>query len=464
MVAGQFLLPLCLTTESFLLMQLCLEEGGLKLGFGRQGEHLLPWWIAMANANRPDLTECAGLTDGGDGGDGGDAGEFIIKEVVRRVYAANPAAVEDALDEIRKDSELVRIETINGKPYLEEDCGCGERKYYALTEAQIDPRTGAIAGELDTVPGFIEEIPLSPGNATCYADKVASIITDALVAYTDAVFNYAVAGSLAFAPKESAALLGAVEIQQAIASALNGNLQLDFSDVGYTANEVKAAFRGTPFQEFLKARLGDDQKVSRFVLELVQVRLNANFGLNFPTPLAPVFGAWIKTTNIRALNLALQKAAIECESGNSEPVPFTVETDGVYDFYIYRTPRLKIGEVFPVLLPPQLPDWTSAVAVISNRTELNAVSGGVASFVLRPVGTSATASNIAQDAIDLGALAARDAARAANVIPPPPTTIFATNTLWQTAPTAGDEIEMTPGGAPSGETSYIYDFAIVVPV
>jgi len=385
--------------------------------------------------------------------------EESVRKVFRYICDSYPDEIQEEMEEMAN----LKIETIGGKQYLEEDCGCGERRYYGLTEATVNPNTGAPASELDTPPSYIDVVDLSPSNANCYADKVAKIITDALVAYTDAVFNYAVAGSLAFAPKETAALLGAVEIQQAIAAALRGELQLDFSDVGYTANEVKAAFQAAPFQEFLKDRLGDDQRVNRFVLELVQIRLNANFGLNFPTPLSPVFGAWIKTTNIRALNLALQKAAIECETGNTEPIPFTVETDGVYNFYVYRTPVITTGESYPVTLPPELDDWTTATAVIANRYTLNLIDGNVGSFIIRPVNSGDGASNISDNSFDLGNVAARTAARAANVIPAPPDTTFTSNTLWQTTPGPNDSIEATGGAAPSALATAGFDFAIVVP-
>ena len=243
------------------------------------------------------------------------------------------------LIEIEKEEEdcmpILRVENIDGVPYLEEDCGCGERKYYSLTLATINPSTGAISGELDTPPSYISNVPLTQDQIdSCYSSKVATIVKNALVAYTDAVFDFALLGIGTFFPATTTAIIAAVEIQQGVDAWLNGNLTLDFSNVGYTSDEVIEVFESAEFDAFLQARLGDDQQISRFVLELVGLRLLNNSALNVPTPTYPVFAAWTKMCNIAELNLQLQTAATECSTGNDQPenLPFVAEWGRSFDF------------------------------------------------------------------------------------------------------------------------------------
>jgi hypothetical protein len=219
-----------------------------------------------------------------------------------------------------KEQEMLRIEKIGERYYLESSCSGCEKQYFLLTPAQVNPETGAIAGALDSVPPYITEVALDATQASCYADKVASIVTGALVAYTDAVFDYALLGVGALFPAATLAFMGAIEIQQAVAAALRGDINLDFSQAGYTKSEVIDGFQSQAFQDFLKARLGDDTTLARWKLEIVSARLNANFALNTPTPLHPVFSSWIKTASMEALNAALNNAALECQTGNSIPV------------------------------------------------------------------------------------------------------------------------------------------------
>lgn len=224
--------------------------------------------------------------------------------------------------ESEEEMPILRIETIDGRPYLEEDCGCGQRNYYALSGVSVNPETGAISSALDSPPDYVEDVPLTQEQIDdCYANAVADTVVDALVDYTGAVFDFAVLGAGVFFPVTTTAIIGAVEIQQGIAAFLNGNLQLDFSDVGYTAQEVQEAFDTTDFRDFIKARIGDDQRLSRFVLELVSIRLLNNGGLNFPTPIYPVFAAWVKMCDMAQLNSQLQIAATECATGNSVRTP-----------------------------------------------------------------------------------------------------------------------------------------------
>jgi hypothetical protein len=252
----------------------------------------------------------------------GEPVQPLIETIIQTIKIHAPVYV---MVESEQD-KMLKIEIIDGKPFLEEDCGCGERRYYTLTGASINPQTGAISDVIDTVPEYVSDIPLLPEQiADCYSAKVAQIITDSLVAYTPAIFQYALAGAAAFAPVQSAALIGAIEIQQSIVAALSGNLTLDLSNVGYTANEVIASFRSDAFQQFLIDRLGDDQQIARWVLQAVSLRLLNRSDLNFPTPTYPIFQAWVAMANMSALNQALELAASECQSGNSLPDGFLTE-------------------------------------------------------------------------------------------------------------------------------------------
>jgi len=219
-----------------------------------------------------------------------------------------------------EELDVLKIEVIDGKPFLEEDCGCGVRHYYTLTQSSINPQTGALSDVIDTVPSYISNVPLTQTQIDeCYAARVAEIITSSLVAYVPAIFNYGTLGVAAFAPATGAALLGAIEIQQSVVSALQGNLTLDLSEVGYTPSEVIAVFNSNDFQAFLSDRLGDDQQIARWVLQAVALRLLNRSDLNFPTPTYPIFQAWVYMVDMSRLNQELELAAAECNSGTFVP-------------------------------------------------------------------------------------------------------------------------------------------------
>lgn len=226
-------------------------------------------------------------------------------------------------EEIEVDMSNLRIETIQGKKYLEMDCGCGTREYFLLTQATVNPETGAISDSIDVPPSYLGTVPLTQEQLeTCYTEAMADTVIGALTQFTPALFNYASVGAVAFSPVVAAALIGAVEIQQSIVAALNGDLTLDFSELGYTANEVISVFQSSEFRTFIKNRIGEDQSISRFALEFVAIRLLNNNSLNFPTPTYPVFAAWAHMANMEALNNALQTAAAQCASGTLVPASF----------------------------------------------------------------------------------------------------------------------------------------------
>lgn len=308
---GVFPLTLCTTTDRLLAMLSVLYEGGAALGYGYLGDHNRDLINALAwlNDNNAPCAATEPTTE---------PTTEPIQAVIKQICAVFPDETRAALEEIEDEMTRPTYQKFNGLWYIGLPCGdCGGLEWVELGPgAAVDPATGSPGLAADMPPAWIEAVELSPENTACYADKVADIITNALTAYTDAVFNYAVFGAAAFTPVITAALIGAIEIQQVIAAAMRGDIALNFADAGYSASEVKAAIQGDDFRNFIKARLGDDQRVNRFTLELVQLRLNANFGLNTPTPIAPVFGAWIKTANIEALNVALQEAALACETGN----------------------------------------------------------------------------------------------------------------------------------------------------
>ena len=235
--------------------------------------------------------------------------------------ANSPVAVF-VINELESEN-MLKIEVIDGKPYLEEDCGCGVRKYYTLTASSVNPQTGAVSDIIDTVPEYITNIPLTEEQiSTCYAEKVAQTIIGALSEYTYAVFDYALIGAAAFAPVATVAFIGAIEIQQAIVESLNGNLQLNLQGFGYTADEVVAVFESDEFVQFIIDRLGGSQQIARWHLGLVSVRLSNRSDLNFPTPISPVFNAWVAMVNMSALNQALEIGASECANGISLPDGF----------------------------------------------------------------------------------------------------------------------------------------------
>jgi len=287
-----------------------------------------------------------------------------VPAIVKVQYA--PVDAESEESEGDEDMPALSIEVIDGVPYLEQDCGCGERRYYTLSQASVNPQTGAISNIVDSPPSFVSEVPLTDEQiSTCYSAKVADIIVNALEAFTFAVFDYAVYGAAALFPVATTAILGAVEIQQTINAALNGNVTLDFSNVGYTASEVVDVFKSVEFKQFIEDRIGDDQKIARWVLELVAIRLSNRSDLNFPTPVSPVFNAWLLACNISSLNQQLETAATECATGNSVPDTsgFEIIEDGGVEYLLYSLTDLPLQAVGSTYLSQAFTSGILAVIV-----------------------------------------------------------------------------------------------------
>lgn len=214
------------------------------------------------------------------------------------------------------------IEYIAGQPFLEMDCGCGSKKYFALTESSVNPQTGAPSNALDTPPAYLQPPLLSDGTQLdCYDAAMASTVVQALITFTEYWFNYGVLGAAAFIPG-GAALIGAVEVAQMLVKALNGELTLSSDNIGYTDEEVIDVFTGEAFALWLVQQFGGKTALSRQDLIGAGQKLFFNSSLNFPTPIQPVYMSWAYAVNITELNAKLTIAASECVTGNSLIYPY----------------------------------------------------------------------------------------------------------------------------------------------
>jgi hypothetical protein len=356
--SGRFLFPMCLTLEELITVYECLEKGGNVLGYGRQGPHLEPFWQGLAYVGRADELSCEATTPNERPTENAGGAAGLIEAICERY----PELEEEKM-------KCIGYQKINGKYYGVIDCGCDEPIYIDLQAAAIDPTTGGVSPATDNPPSYVQPVDFADGGqATCYSDKAVDIYVDALKAFTDGVFNYALFGAAAFAPEATAALLGAVEIQQTIAAILSGRIDANFSSVGYTASEVKNAFDAAPFRNWLADRLGDDTTVNRFTLGIVGNRLSLNNGLNFPTPLSPVFNAWVIGVNMALLNERLNTAAKECATGKT--VPKAGEQLGV--LYPVGETGLSVVGVGPVTLPDA--QWVDTGVALDPTLELVGVT------------------------------------------------------------------------------------------
>lgn len=206
-------------------------------------------------------------------------------------------------------SRLTRV-NINGVPYLADDCGCGNVEYFKLQAVQVNPDTGEIGTSIDQIPN--ETLAVDPGSAeSCYWNAAAGVIISQIEKFCDGLFAYFQTASLN-------AFIGAgVESAQIINAILSGNAQLDFTALGYTVEEVKAALTSQGYRAYVAQKLqerGLSGQLTRWnVARLTQLEVPQS--LNIPTPVTPQINYWGLFCNLQELNNLLSVVATQCRTG-----------------------------------------------------------------------------------------------------------------------------------------------------
>jgi len=263
----------------------------------------------------------------------------VIRGIVRYIHTYHQETIEDEL-------KMLKIEYISGQPYLEMDCGCGERKYFSLSETPIDPDTGAPAGN-DAIPPGID-IPsngfrLPDGTfrpeGQCYLNKVRTRITARLIAYVDAVFRFLPLGLPALNPLEGVSDLFAIARQ---ATGGNAELTAVLQAGTVTAQEVKNLITAQQYQDRLGAAIEKRAGSALSRNDLRAIVIDAQgvlYGVD--KYLQTITGTWAETVNLQRLNEELAVEAASCESGVSDPLPF-VSFEFVGGTRIYRVTSVSV--------------------------------------------------------------------------------------------------------------------------
>lgn len=231
---------------------------------------------------------------------------IVIKEIVKE-YVGGIIEIESEDDM----SNRLYIHKVNGVPYFAHDCGCGEIEYYKAQSVQVNPETGAIGEPYDQIPN--DTLPVDPGAAeSCYWTAAANVIISKITGYINSLAGYYQTGAISV-------FLGAgIETQQMVAAILNGNAQINFSNLGITPAEVTSALTASGYRAWLVEKL-EERGLSGQLTRWNVARLTQSIFIpsifNLPTPIAPYTEYWGLFVNLQDLNDALSTAATQCRTG-----------------------------------------------------------------------------------------------------------------------------------------------------
>lgn len=308
-----FLLPICITPERFDKFWAALVQGGWTM-FGQSvGDYNIDVLRALAYINDPN----GGLCDF-------DATtppnvEIVIKEVIKTVYANYPTIVYETIEDEMPSN--LKIEYIGGRAYLEMDCGCGTSKYFSLSEAAVDPVTGApaTAGDVGKLPAAVETGLSAPvdnngdlsTSGSCYVSGAADVLISAQIEFVQDIFGWTNTGVTVLTPTGAA-----YEVLQALSALRRG--EFDFlSSPGITANDVVNTLRLVEWKTRLESAIeaqGAFGSLTRNDLSVITTKaMGYTFGA--AVALSGFMAAWVQFANMTVLNERLAVVANGCESG-----------------------------------------------------------------------------------------------------------------------------------------------------
>lgn len=229
------------------------------------------------------------------------------------------STISDTIEFEDENRMYPRIEYVNGLPYLELDCGCGERKYYSLTEASVDPASGA---PLPESGGAGTSAPIFPQNGVsgttereCYTDKAVAYLVDRFIQYVQFVTNLQVTAIDALSQNFDEV----ADVVATLADITNSaSIVQDIRDLGVA--QIESVVRSSQVQDGLVDGWNFFGPVSR--PDLIA-------WVNESTPLLvsgvavrPLMVYWLTNSIIPGYNDDLSRFANECQQGtNINPAP-----------------------------------------------------------------------------------------------------------------------------------------------
>lgn len=289
------------------------------------------------------------------------------------------------------------IEYRDGTPYLELDCGCGEKKYFLMTEVQAAPGGGPLSTN-DGGTTFAGS-PLATGNESCFTSEFVKYLINRFVQYVDFWYD--------------AALFG-----------MNPVLGTFQSVIEYDGlvNDFLNAAGGLPlwFVDFTR-----DVVISDITSASVVSQLESGWAYTGPVtkqdivswvgtswPLIGPGGAalntqglqWAALLRMSAVNDDLQQIAGDCNGGGGQleielpAVEYRIVQQGVYTIAYFadalETRRAK--NEWDINLPEGLSwDNLAALKMIRNRTSGVGVGGGY----VKEAGTTVSTSDVATSGV-----------------------------------------------------------------
>ena len=292
---GEFCVKL-ITTKQRLQDMIDALEYARQLWDNENFNHFADLWEALKHLDDPCrcCDDCTGDTNCPDCGGSGGAGENAPYCITIR-------------DEDEDEDDMgckLDIEYRNNTPYLRMDCGCGQAKYFALTESQTTDTGEPVAPEDTSYTYFPTNV--SQNNASCYATKASNYLIDRAKAFWKYVFDLAAVGVDAIAPNDEI-FDAAIVITQFL-----GDDDLNEIISGLTNSAVASALDAIkPSMETNWTYTG---KVNR--AELLKWTQTAPYFQN-AVPVRELLFLWASTSFVINYNKDLSKFAAECESGNT---------------------------------------------------------------------------------------------------------------------------------------------------
>jgi len=212
------------------------------------------------------------------------------------------------------------IEDISGRTYLTVDCGCGNIRRFALSEASIDPITG---GTIQ--PEEIADIPIvDSDNANCYQTRATNYLLDRAAAYAGQVYDL-----LSFGVDIAIDWDEYVDGAGTVVDVLNGGNDVDELSQ-YTKSQMVSALQGETFRADMASRLPIG-KLSR--LSLLQWTNSAPW-LVGGIPVKIILNLWVSNTLLFGYQSALSQIATDCNSSFEPQINTYTPSSGIsyYEF------------------------------------------------------------------------------------------------------------------------------------
>lgn len=237
----------------------------------------------------------------------------------------------------KEKGDMLKVERFGDEYYLEMDCGCGERKYFNLSDATVDPLTGApltVDGQIGPGGALFPEGGVSSGNASCYATKATDYFIDRFLQYTNFVLNLS-ANAL------DSLLLDFDEIANTIAILTQitdeSSIVQEIRDRGYDAVEDAVTLqRNNMIAAWTFEGAVSNADLGRWINDSVPWLVSG-------FPLRPVMQDWLRTSRVPGYNRDLARLASECEN-NNEVTPIQAPTRQSADYNWFEIGPVASGE------------------------------------------------------------------------------------------------------------------------